>query len=314
MTIENQLTQGQARVIDPILTTAARGYMSRKHIWPMIFPPVTVAARGGTLITFGAEHFAQMDIIRAPGAHVPRINIGHEGDTFSTVQRALAGAVPLELMEDAMAVPGISMASGAVMATMEIVSLQIEIEAASKIVAGNFPGRTMAVAGNNQWDNPNSNPAKTVNDKRKEIRKGIGMNPNTLIVGEEVHDQLRENPDVIERIKHVMPGFGGAVTEEMLRQYFDVEHYGVGIAMKGLPGAFEQIWEKIALLCYTGIGSLAQRGAPSFGYTYRLGGYPMAEAGWYDKNTRSWVYPVTTEDTPEIVGAEAGYLWTEVIS
>jgi len=307
------MTPGAARVIDPVLTTVARGFTNMGLVFPMIFPIVNVAQRGGKLIEFDAEHFAEMDIERAVGANIPEINIGYAGKDYSLVQRSLAGKVPIELMEEASAVPGIGLASVAIDRVMAIVGLQIEIAAGDLIVPANFAGRTVALTGAAKWDNADSNPAKEVRSKFSTIRSQIGRDPNTLVIGKEVYDALINSQPLIERIKYSMPAVGDALDEDTLRRYFKVERLVVGGAMKGKKGAFEHIWGKIAFLCYTNVTTLAGQGSPSFGYTYRLNGYPIAEPAYYKRENRSWMYPVTTEDTPEIVGAEAGYLWTAVV-
>lgn len=310
---ETQMTPGAARVVDPVLTSAARGYMNAGMAWPYIFPVVDVMQRGGKVIEFGAEHFAEMAIERAPGANVPEINVGYTSRDYALVQRALSGKVPIELLEEAGAVPGIDLGSVVVQRVMAINSLQIEIKAAGLIVAANFKDRTKALAGAAQWSHADSTPAKEVRAAYSTIRQGIGQDPNTLFVGKPVHDALINNADVVDRIKHTQPAVGDAIDEAALARYFRVDRYVVGSAMKGEPGAFEEIWGKIALLCYSNVTPLASQGSPSFGYTYRLSGYPMAEPPWYNRVNKSWMYPVTNEDTPEIVGAAAGYLWTAAV-
>ena len=310
MATATQMTPGAARVVDPVLTTAARGYMNGAHVWHHIFPVVSVMQRGGKAIEFEAEHFAEAAIERAPGGDIPEIGLGYAGQDYALVQRALAGKVPVELMEEAAAGPGIDLGAAAVHRTMGIASLQIEIAAGNLIVAANFVDRTKALAGAARWDHADSTPAKEVRSVYNTIRQGIGTDPNTLLVGKQVHDALLNNADVVDRIKHTQPAVGDAIDEAALARYFRVANYVVGGAMKGRKGAFEDIWGKIALLCYSNVTPLASQGSPSFGYTYRLSGYPVAEPAYYKKGNRSWIYPVVTEDTPKIVGAEAGYLWT----
>ena len=314
MTTQSQMTPGAARVIDPILTSVARGYTNMGFVFPSIFPIVPVAQRGGKLIEFNAEHFAEMDIERAVGANIPEINIGYAGKPYALTQRSLAGKVPIELMEEASAVPGIALASVAIDRVMQIVGLQIEIQAGKLIAPSNFTGRTKALAGNNKWDNDGANPAKEVRSAYSGIRSAIGRDPNTLLIGKEVYDALINSKPLIDRIKDTMPAVGDTLDEDILRRYFKVERLVVGGAMTGKKGAFKHIWGKIALLCYTNVTPLAAQGSPSFGYTYRLNGYPIAEAAYYKRENRSWMYPVTTEDTPAIVGVEGAYLWTAVIT
>ena len=312
------LNPGQARVVDPVLTNVARGYRNAMHCWPYLFPPVSVAQRGGQVIEFGAEEFAKVNIRRSPGANRQQIQFGHSGAPYVLQQRALDGKVPREIMEESMAVPGINYSTVAVRKTMSIVSLQIEIHAAETATTpGTYDaGNHIAVAAGSRWDKDDVSPAKQVEAAKERIAVGIGMDPNVLIVGVSVHRALLNNSDVIDRIKHTQ-GLTGAsapvVTDEMLAQYFNVDMYKVGRARTGRPGEFTPLWGKVAVLAYSEVSSLADMGSPSYGYTYQLEGYPIAEPGYFNREVDSWLYPVTTEATPVVAGKAGGYLFTTVV-
>jgi hypothetical protein len=53
---------------------------------------------------------------------------------------------------------------------------------------------------------------------------------------------------------------------------------------------------------------VANYGAPTFGYTYNLAGYPLAEEPYQDRNHKSQFFPVTRAEAPVIAGQLAGYL------
>ena len=313
MVTTSQMNAGEARVADPVLSTAAQGYRNARFIWQHIFPPVPVIARGGKIVKFGTEHFQEMDLRRAPGGRVPDIDIGYESGSYSCEQRSLNGKVPFEWLQDARAVPNIDLGMVASDRVMEAVHLQIEIEAASMIVPTRFVGRTEALAGAAQWSHADAKPAKAVREKFSTIRAGIGREPNTLSVSSDVNDVLINQPDIVDRVKHTQPAVGDAIDNAVLAKYFGVEHYCVGAAMKGKAGNFVDIWDNMALLHYSDVTALSSMGSPSLGYTYRLMGYPMVEAPYRDKGTNSWKYPITTEDTPQLVGAPAGFLFTNVV-
>ena len=312
-----QLTPGGARTVDAPITEAARGFKNAMAVWPYLFPEVMVPARGGRVIAFRTEDFQKLNLIRAPGADVQRIDIGYTSDQFALEQRAIEVPVPVEIAEDAMAVPKISMGASAGIKARRIVDLQVEVEAANlaQASANYLAGNTLALAGASQWDHADSKPADAVETAKAVIRQGIGMNPNTLVVGAQVHDMLRNNADVVERVKYVMaPERVEAVTMQTLAAYFGVENYAVGSAMAGEEGAFDHLWGKVAILAYTETADLADMGAPTFGYNYRLTGYPIAESPYYEERSRSWIYPYFSEDRPVIVGKAAGYLFTTVVS
>ena len=317
-------TLGQARVVDPVLSTVARSYRNGMFASMYLFPIAPVIQRGGKIITFGAEDFLQLNLERAPGANRERLNVGYSGDDYVLVQRALDGKVTIEQMQEANVVPGINLQRRAVRQTMNVVFLQIEVKAAAlATTAASYSATHRAtLAGANQWDHADSKPAARVEAAKEVIATSIGMDPNMLTVGPAVHRALRNNPDVVDRIKHThAPGDRGnapIVDNAALASYFGVEHYMVARARTGKPGAFNPLWGKNAVLTYSGVSTLdaaeGDAGEPSFGYTYRLMDYPMVEPGWYDKLCDSWIFPVTTEDTPVIAGKDAGYLFSAAVS
>ena len=308
-----------ARIVDPVLTNVARGYRSEPHAWPFLFPVVTVGQRGGKVVEFGTEEFVELAIARAPGANREQLNFGHSSQSYTLDQRALDGKVPREILQEASAVPGIDYGRAAVAKTMEVVSLQIEIKAAQLATAAESydADHTAALAGAEQWSDAASTPAQRVEAAKETIASGIGRDPNILVLGPAVYRALVNHPDVIDRIKHTEGLSGSAspmVTTAKLAGYFDVAQVAVARARTGQPGDFSPIWGKNAVLAYANVTALASLGSPSYGYTYRLEGYPIVEPAWFDKTCDSWLYPVTTEDTPVIAGQAAGYLFTNVVA
>ena len=318
------MTLGQVRVVDPVLSTLARGYKNGRFGFEHLFPIVQVEQRAGKVITFGAEDFLQLDIERAPGGSRQRLNIGYAGDDYQCKQRALDGTLAIEREQEAQAVPNINLGRRTAMQTMKSVFLQVEIHAAGIATDSSIYSatHTAALAGSSQFDDDDSTPGKTIKQRREVIREAVGVNPNLLVVGTEVHDALEENPDVIDRVKYTKgPDANGntpLITEELLAAYFGVEKYVVAHSRTGKPGAFTSLWGKNAILAYVNTSTVADaeggEGEPSFGYTYRLRGYPVVSPPWFDRTCDSWIYPVTQEDTPVIAGADAGFLFTSVVA
>ena len=323
---------GQARVIDPILSEAARGYRHAMHVWPYIFPVVGVPARGGQVLQFGVEDFVQRNLERAPGANRQRINVGYAGHKYALTQRSLDGSVPIELLEDAQAVPNVNLGRRAATVAMQNVSLQIELEAATLALDSTkySAAHVVTAAGAGQWDHADSTPAKAMNEYKQLVRENVGLPPNTLVVGYSAWLALQNNPDVIDRVKHVQglsKGMEPQVSREAMKSYFDVDNFVVAEATKVTgdydpAGAeapvFEDIWGDNAILCYSGVSPLSSAQAsmaePSFGYCYRLNGYPVARPPWFDQDIDTWRYPVVCEDEPVIVGKDAAVLIKDLVS
>lgn len=312
-----QMTPGAARVVNPVLSTVARGYRNENYIGMKLFPYVPVGQRGGKIITFDKSAWRQYHLARAPGSNVKRINVGFAGGDFALTQHALEGQLPVEIMDEAQAVPGVDMASTTIMTTQDIIDLRLEITQADLAtnLSNYAAGNKVTLSGIDQWsDYTNSDPIGDVAAARNAIRKVTGKRPNIMAMGADVLEILQYHPKLVDAAilagsVSLAGGTQAGLTLEQLAKVFKVKEIVVGDAIKlDASDAPVDVWGKDVVLAYTETASLASRGTPSYGYTYRLIGYPLVENGYYENNTRSWIYPVIDEVAPVIAGAEAGYL------
>lgn len=311
-----QLTPGQARVIDPILSNVAQGYRNLELVGNALFPVVPVEHRGGKIIAFNKEDFALYSTARAPGAATKRVQFGWGSQTFALAQDALEGAVPFEIMGEASVVPGIDAASIAIQKTMNIINLRLEkAQADLATTAGNYDAahKLTTLAGATLWsDLSASDPINNVETAKEAIRQTTGRYPNTIVMGAQVFKSLKQHSKVIDRVKYT----GRDVpTPELLASLFDVKRVLIGGAIyTDATGAFVDVWGKNVVLAYTELGSIQDMGVPSFGYTYRLKGAPIVEVPYQDRNAKSWVYPVTDEASPVMAAPTAGYLISPAVA
>lgn len=311
-----QMTNAQARVIDPILTTAAQGYQNNEFVGGALFPRVPVQQRGGKVLSFNREDFRLYATGRTPGANTKRVQFGHSSGSFALEQHALEGVVPFEHMEEANRVPGIDLGSGAVRKTQDIIALRLEKAQADLATnAANYAASNKTtLSGTSQWSDYSgtSDPIKDVKTGIEAVRAQIGKRPNTVVIGAVVWSFLQYHPKVIDRIKYT--GRDSA-TPELLAGLFGVKQVLVGDALyENDTGTLADVWGKFVVIAYTEIGSAADLGRPTYGYTYGLQGYPNVEASYQDRNAKSWVYPVTDEVAPVIAGAAGGYLISAAVA
>ncbi|MEG1971183.1 MAG: major capsid protein [Burkholderiaceae bacterium] len=307
-----QLNPSQARVVDPIITNVARGFSFPGLIASALFPTVGVAQRGGRILTFGVEDFLLYNTGRAPGSNTKRMSFGHFGAPYALESHSLEGVVPIELMQEAQAVPGIDMGAGAVRKVRNAMLLRLEYQAAqlARNAANYGAGNKVTKSGTGQWsDLAASDPIGDVENAKEVIRAATGMRGNTVVMGAAAFKSIKQHKSVIDRIKYT----GRDVpTLELLASLFDVQRVVVGDAVYSTGGgtnpAFVDVWGKDVVVAYTDTASAADMGTPSYGYTYQLDGYMVVEEPYFDRNSKSWVYPVTDEVAPVIAGASAGYL------
>ena len=303
-----QLANPAARVIDPILTTAARGYMNPDLVFRALFPLVTSGARGGVRIEFDRTDFRLVNTRRAPGATTQHIQFGHEGKKFALYQHRLMGKVPVETAEEAMAVPGIDLGMRSVTGVQNIIGLEREIDAATIARATTTYDAThvTTLAGASQWSDKGSTPTVNVMGAVEVIRAATGMRPNMVVMGGAVYSKLRAHPDVLEQVRYA--GGKQIANKEDLARLWDIDRVVVGDAIYvDEDDTPKDVWGKDVIIAYTNVGSIS-RYEPSFGYGYNLAGTPMVEQAYYDRDKNSWLYPVTEEWTNEVVGKDSGYL------
>lgn len=308
------LNTRSAAVIDPILSTHARGYRNLEFIGHLLFPRVSIPNRSMRVIRFGKEAFRMLNTRRAPGAEKKRVQYGYASDPVSLIQDALEGVVPVEHQEEAASVPGIDLGRGAVNMVLDVIDLGHEHEAAqlARTPANYAPGNRAALTGADRWTDPNSDPAADVDEARETIRRRIGRYPNTLTLGASTANALRRHPKIKEQFKYTS---SASVTTAMLAAYFDVERVIVGKAVylpetAGDNDLAQDVWGDDAILAYVpSSGDNYQ--VPSYGYTYELSGYPQVEVPYFVRSNDSWIYPTKAERRTYLTGAEGGFLFQD---
>lgn len=304
------MNPAQVRVIDPILTNVAQGYRHPERVGHVLFPRVTVRQRGGQVIEFGKESFKRHKTRRAPGANTRRLQVGYEGKPFALVQDALEGQVPWEHMQDANQVPGIDLGTQAVNEVMDILTLSLEIEKANKATnPDNYPDEnTMSLGSGEYWDDYDtpSDPLAQVDDARESVRQKVGIRPNVMLVSAKGFAALSRHPKVVERFKYTS---SDSITAEMIARLLQLRRVAVGDAVYMEDGAtnMTDVWGNSAVLAYVP-PQISSRRQPSYGYTYTLNGHPLTEEPYNDRNSKSWIYPVTYEREPVLSGIDSGFL------
>lgn len=306
----SQMTPAQARVIDPILTEVARGYESQfPLVADVLFPRVPVNQRGGNIITFGREQFQVIDTRRAPGADTKSIEVGYGKATFSLVDNRLMGKVPVELMEEAEAVPGIDLAANTIRVVQAKMDLEREVNAAALArAAGAYAtSNKVTLATTDLWTaGGTSNPFAVIEAGKEAIRKKIGRRPNVMELGPAVLSALRIHPLVLDKLSTSTDRTPATV--QQLQALFEIERIVEGQAIQDVNGAFTDVWGNDAILAYVTPKSLQEMGSQNYGYTYQLRSRPVVEEGYLDRGKNSFMYPVSDASQVVLTSADSAYL------
>lgn len=301
----------QVRIIDPILTNVAVGYIHPQAIGRFLFPEVPVAVSGGQIIEFGKESFKLYNSKRAPGDNTRRIRYGYLGKKFALSSHSLEGEVPFEHLRDASVVPGIDLGSIAVVNVMDTLKLELEVEQANlATTAANYDANHQLDLTASPWSNDANDPIKDIDAGREEIRATTGAYPNVMALSAKAFNAVKNNANVINRFKYTGRD---SITAEMLASIWNIPKLVVGEAIYfDDAGNNVDVWGNDAVMAYAPSQQAANIQRPSFGYTYTMLGNPIAEEPYMDRNAKSWEYPVTYERSPELTGVTSGFVFKNV--
>lgn len=316
-----QLTTAQARVVDPVLSQIALGFRASPMVGNYLFPVVPVGLRGGNVISFSREDFMLYTSARAPGENTRRVQFGYSGVSYSLVDYSLEGALPIEIMQEQESNANGWSIDGAAMAIAKVSSIfNLRLEKAQADIARTAAtyqaANKVTLAGTSQWSDLTtgvSDPIANIETAKEAVRAAVGRRANTVVMGAAVFRWCKQHPKVIDRLKYTSREIA---TPEILASVFDVDRVLVGDAIFSNDAAtsFTDVWGKDVVVAYTETGTLADMGAPSYGYTYNLGGYPLVEQPYFDRNAKSWFFPVTRAEAPVMASPNAGYLITAAVA
>lgn len=305
-----QQSLAQARIVDPILTTVARGYRSKKAaIANVLFPRVPVQAMGGRIIAFGPDDFKLISTIRAPGSNTKRVQFGYASTPYALSAHRLEGSVPWENQQEAMNGPGIDLGAGAVARVQNLMELERENQAAvlARDVNNYDASNKIILSGATLWTNTASDPFAQIEAAKEAIRSQTGETPNALGVAPKALSALRTHPKVLDRLSTASDR--PPATLAQLQALFELETIVKGDAVVHDGTSFGDLWGTDAVLAFTQPASAQEQGSPSFGYTYSLEDGLKVEEAYYGNNEVTWYYPVSDAYQAVIAGKSAGYLF-----
>jgi len=315
----SQLTPSQARVVDPVLTAVAQGLKQPGLIGFSLFPRVPVMLRAGKILTFRREDFMLYSAKRAPGQNTKRLQIGYDGSPFALEDSSLEATVPVEIQQEATrSAVSIDVASASVRKVDRAMALGLEYAQATlaRTYANYASGNKVTKSGTGQWSDYTSgvsDPAGDVETARDAIRAAIGLRGNTVVLSAQAYSKARSHPKTLDRIKYT--GRDSA-TPELLAQLWGVDRVLVGDAVYSNDAgtALTDVWGKDVIVAYTDTASVADQGAPTYGYTYTLDGYPLVEESYYDRNAKSEVFPVNRSEAAVVACQSAGYMIKDAVA
>jgi hypothetical protein len=298
--------------VDAILTNISIAYKNASFIADKIFPIVPVKKESDKYFKYGKERFNLPETIRAPKTRSKEIDWAVSTDNYSCEEYALSIAIDDRERENAD--NPIDLDTDSTEIVTDILQLGYEKRVADIVTnAANYPvGHKKTLAGTSQWsDTANSTPVRDVEDSKKAL-EDVGLVANTIILPNSVFHKLKENGDIIERIKYSERGI---VTLDLLKSLFDVENIYLAnskynTANPGQSPSLTDVWTDNVWIGY--VAKKTSLKQLTFGYTFRARKFEVRR--WREDDRHSDVIEPSVVQDEKLVAADAGYLIQDALA
>lgn len=312
------MNTAQTRVLDTVLTNIVwESYKEPDLVGKFLFPYVNILRKDSKVVKFSDANFKILDSIRAPGAKFKAIEPSYSSETVSLFQDGLVAVIPYERVGEAAGIPNLDLLQMTVTKVLRYQYRKLEkeqAELATNTVNYNA-NNTVTLSGTDQFnDYTNSNPASVIEAAKEQIRRSIGVYPNTAVVSARAFSVLKQHPYYLNQFKYTT---SKTITSDMLRDAWELTNLAVGGAVfQSNTTTISDMWGSDIVLAYVNPNAInntmpnvaTDESEPSFGYTYRLMYSPMVHKFRPDEDTLSWKSNVTFDRRTYIVGPNAGYL------
>ena len=258
--------------VDAALSSIAIAYNQDQFVADQLFPAVEVEKQSDKFYVWDKGAFLRNAVEeRTPGDLYPEGRLKLSNDSYSCAIYHLAYPITDEDRDNAD--PAVQ--SDRVGA--EWLARQLRLNRELKIATSVFSTgvwETDVVGGTDftVWsDYTNSNPITDVDTGKETVRQATGIEPNTLVIGQQVYNKLKQHPDLINLFKY-SGNMNGVLQSDQIRDALGVERLVIGKAVSETSNEGDStptrsyIWGKDALLCY--VPDKPGIMVPAAGYTF----------------------------------------------
>jgi len=304
--------QGSSR-INKALTNMSVMYKNEDYIARKVLKDIPVA-KESDLYWIYANDMRVEETKRANGAQANMATWEASTSSYVAVEHAIKDVItetdrantdaPLELDRDT------------VEYLTDKVMLREEYEAAKLLfTTTTFSNNTtLNTASSWKYNTTTSAPIQNVLSATGSIIKNGTVKPNTMIIGWEGFEALKENNNVYSRIQYVERAI---VTEDLLSALFDLDMVYVGTAVyngakEGATDSMGFVWGSDAVVGYFAPRPTlkTKTAAGTFRATYK--GSPMRVKKWFEDDVEGDFIEVQTKFVHKAIATSAAYLFKTV--
>lgn len=321
---------------DAALSNISIMHRNQNFIGDLVFQNVMVRKQSDYFYTFPkGAWFRNEAALRAPGTRANRGGYPITATTYTCKEYAFGHPIPIELINNADAAiqpfrTGVEYATNKVLLAKEKIVSDLVTTTTNWTNAEDAEGGWAAGAGNTF--------IADMLKAKDAIRKLIGVFPNVLVMDAKTLAALKQEDDLIDRIKYTgTQGSPADVTSQTLAQLFELEQVLIGTAiysdaeevLAGTDFNAVDLWEKTAtkgsaFLFYRPPAPALE--TPAAGYVFNwpsdAGEESRAAAGggavrsvryWWEDAEKQYVVEAAECFDAKAVAADAGYLFYDTI-
>jgi len=293
--------------ISKALSNVATKYVNSEMIADKVFKTMKVKNETD-LYYIWKRDFRLPQSGRANGAPANQENWGVTTSSYTCSEQALAETLTDRDMQNTDS--GIQLQADTVEFLTDKLLMTKEKMLADLLFTTTASGNNVTLTTATSWayNTTTSSPIQDINSATSVVRIASGVEPNKLVMGDEVYIKLRNNQNVYERIKYTERAI---LTKELLAALFDIDEVIVGKAIydsaqESIPTAIESItsmWGNAAWLGY--INPSSGRKALTAGLTLESRGFQVKS--WREEKLAGNVYEVGQIYTHKLVATQTAF-------
>ncbi len=297
--------------INAYLSEVARGYRNNAFVADVLFPTIYSEKEKIDIFEFNKEAFNIYDTERAIRANSNVISPqGFKKYTTTLTEHDLS--YPLDYREEQEA-EKIKLQLHATNVVTNGLQLKHEKQCADLVQnPDNYSSdNKLILSGSSCFNHKDSDPQGVIDDAKDKVSAKIAQDPNTMVIGQDAWAGLKRNLQLRGLISDSKTKL---VTLDLLKEIFEIDNIVIGKSIfADKDGNFVRIWKDSIILAYVpDLGTSRTEYDPSFAYTVRK--KDALQIDEYTKEGNKVKYIRATDIyTPFLVGAEAGFLISNVI-
>lgn len=260
--------------VDSLLTDISVAFVqsSTKYVATRVFPSVPVMKRSDLYATYDRGDFLRDEVERRTvGGSVVRLGYRTGTDTYIAEEWGAAHAIDDQVRANADA--PFSPEMDAVKFLVQKMLIKREVEFVNNYMGTGIWGVDSSGGSDfTQWSNAASTPIEDIHNQAIAIESETGLLPNKLVVGRQVWFDLKNHPDIVDRVKYTS---GAPIDVDIVARLMGLDQILVASAVRntrgeGLTVDGAHIAGDDALLVYAPASPGLM--VPSAGYTFEWTG------------------------------------------